>query len=238
MDPVQGQIVSIACPDKDHAAYVKWALDEGSHVFCEKPLYVTEKQGASIKELLSKTHVAQNFPLRHVNCFKNLKREDFGEIYRIDAVYNWGRTEKLNEGWRKEDPNYSLVMGGLIHIVDLIVWLTGLNMEVISVIGVNKSAPDFPNYDTVTAQCRLSNGGVCNLTIDGGSGVLAHHHILHISGTKRSVHRVNNAQTNKQAAIKKFVQDIRAGTAPLYELRAVDICLEIEKRASISADRF
>jgi len=178
-------IVSIASPDRTHAGYVTESLEGGCHVFCEKPLYTSFSHGFAVKRCLDKhnKHLVQNFPLRHVDYFKSLKREDFGEIYRIDAAYNWGRTEKLYEGWRKEDPNYSLVMGGLIHMVDLILWLTGLNMEIISAIGVNKSAPDFPNYDTVMAQCRLSNGGICNLTIDGGSGILQHSHSLRIVGT-------------------------------------------------------
>ncbi len=154
-DDFKEGVFSIACPDEYHGTYVGFGLVNGDHVFCENPLYTTRKDGFRIKNVLGGTpkplHLAQNFPLRYADCFENLKREDFGEIYRIEANYNWGRTHKLNEGWRRHDPNYSLVMGGLIHMVDLIVWITGLDMEVISAIGVNKSAPEFIGYDTVTA---------------------------------------------------------------------------------------
>ena len=41
--------------------------------------------------------------------------------YRIDAAYNWGRMEKL-AGWRGQVPGgYSPILGGGIHLVDLII---------------------------------------------------------------------------------------------------------------------
>jgi hypothetical protein len=102
-------------------------------------------------------------------------------------------------------------------------------MEVVSAIGCNKSAPGFPNHDTVMAQCRLSNGGVCNLTVDGGTGVQAHNQKIHIIGTKYDVSKMNWHPTDKQACIKEFVRCIRAGEPPERDFRATEICLEIER---------
>lgn len=225
-------IVSIASPDCHHVDAVQLGLGFGDHVFCEKPICCTEAGLDRIKAYPPQgQHLAQNFPLRHQPIFTDLKDHDFGEIYRIEASYNWGRTHKLFEGWRVEDPNYSLVMGGLIHMVDLVIWLTGLDMEVISAIGCNKSAPGFPNHDTVTAQCRLSNGGVCNLIVDGGTAIKYHHHKLRIHGTKHSADCLNWNETDKQACIKEFVRKIRAGEPPERDFRATEICLEIDKLA-------
>ena len=238
VDRIDAKIISIATPDKYHAGQAQGALIMGEHVFCEKPLYTDSLAGEEILEEVYDYHVGQNFPLRHQPIFTDLKDRDFGEIYRIEASYNWGRTYKLFEGWRAEDPNYSLVMGGLIHMVDLVIWLTGLDMEVISAIGCNKSAPGFPNHDTVTAQCRLSNGGVCNLTVDGGTAAGGlHYHSLQVHGTKDGADCVNLAKTDKQACIKEFVRKIRAGEPPERDFRATEICLEIDRLASTSADR-
>jgi predicted dehydrogenase len=232
-DCIDSAIVSIAAPDSEHGNYVDWALDNASHVFCEKPLYTTVQQGLEIKQLANpRLHIAQNFPLRYAPCF-NLYGVDFGDIYRVEATYNWGRTHKLSETWRASDPSYSLVLGGLIHMVDLVLYVTGLDMEVVSAIGV-KSVPNFPNFDTVMAHCRLSNGAVCNLTVDGGTGVTQHGHSLRIVGTKLNILRNNTEPTDKQAAIREFVNNIRTGGTPVHDFRAVDICLKIESLASTS----
>ncbi len=232
-----GEIVSICTPDEHHFELLSMAVHQKKHVMTEKPIVRNQDELGILKEELEwdsnkHIHIGQNFPLRHQPIFADLKDRDFGEIYRIEASYNWGRTHKLFEGWRAEDPDYSLVMGGLIHMVDLVLWLTGLDMEVVSAIGCNKSAPDFPNHDTVTAQCRLSNGGVCNLVVDGGMGVQAHNHVLNIFGTKRRRWEVNYAETDKQACIKEFVRRIRAGEPPERDFRATEICLEIDKFAT------
>ncbi len=231
---INGAILSIASPDESHATYIQRGHEMGALVFCEKPIC---RNLGDLWRIGNGTAVAQNFPLRHQPCFTDIDINSLGEIYRIDAAYNWGRTHKLFEGWRAEDLNYSLVMGGLIHMVDLVLWLTGLDLEVVSAIGCNKSAPGFPNYDTVTALCRLSNGGLCNLTVDGGTGVWQHSHSLRIHGTKGAVNRKNKDPTDKQACIKEFVKNIRDGKPPERDFRATEICLQIEKAASISADR-
>jgi len=229
-------IVSIASPDAFHSQVVVDVLSDGRHVFCEKPICVNQSGLDAIWacQPYQSQYFGQNFPLRHQLAFTNINIESLGEIYRIDAAYNWGRTHKLFEGWRAEDPNYSLVMGGLIHMVDLVLWLTGLDLEVVNAIGCNKSAPGFPNHDTVTALCRLSNGGVCNLTVDGGKGVLHHNHFLRIHGTKGHVVRMNADPTDKQACIKQFVNDIREGKPPERDFRATEICLEIERLSNVA----
>ncbi len=235
-----GEIVSICTPDAYHFEPLWTAIHQKKHVMVEKPIVTSQSQLRILKEEVEwdsnkHIHIGQNFPLRHQPIFAHLKNRNFGEIYRIEASYNWGRTHKLFEGWRVKDPDYSLVMGGLIHMVDLVLWLTGLDMEVVSAIGCNKSAPGFPNHDTVTAQCRLSNGGVCNLTVDGGTGPRQHRHQITISGTKDWVHTYNLDETDKQACIKEFVRRIRAGGPPERDFRATEICLEIERMCHVAA---
>lgn len=236
-----GDIISIASPDYSHAGWVCLGFKDGLHVFCEKPLATNSRRFEEMKSVQTVGgHLGQNFPLRYHRDSQRLKSEiqvhRLGDIYRIDAAYNWGRSYKLQEGWRARDKSYSLVMGGLIHMVDIVLWATGLNMEVISAIGTNQST-GFHNYDTVTALCRLSNGGICSLTVDGGTGVKRHGHFLRVHGSKEPFCIENFNPTDKQACIKEFVKDIREGKPPKRDFRATEICLEIEKRASISADR-
>ena len=229
---IGADIVSIASPDWFHSLQGAAALRSGSHIFCEKPI-ATQVAGLNeIKRAAKNFYIGQNFPLCYQPIFADLDISGLGEIYRIDASYNWGRTEKLFEGWRAEDPNYSLVMGGLIHMVDLVLWKTGLDMTPISAIGCSFSG--FRNHDTVSAICRLSNGGVCNLTVDGGPCRQTHNHHLEIRGTKLGIGCDNYEETDKQACIKEFVKNIREGNPPERDFRATEICLEIDRLASIS----
>ena len=102
---VRPDIVSIASPDNTHGEYAIDALKQGCHVFCEKPLATEAGQLEEIIRLRGDRAVWQNFPLRYQPIFTILKDRisDFGDIYRIEASYNWGRTHKLYETWRTED---------------------------------------------------------------------------------------------------------------------------------------
>jgi predicted dehydrogenase len=55
---------------------------------------------------------------------QEVKRGSFGEIYAFNGDYLYGRLHKITMGWRKEVSNYSVMLGGGIHLVDLMVWLT------------------------------------------------------------------------------------------------------------------
>ena len=71
---------------------------------------------------------------RNLRCFLRLSprfdllknkitSRGLGEIFHFEADYLYGRLEKLLSGWRSLDPNYSVTLGGAIHLVDLIMWL-------------------------------------------------------------------------------------------------------------------
>ena len=53
----------------------------------------------------------------------------FGNIYYIEADYNYGRLKKLTHGWRSKVPNYSVTLGGGIHMLDLVLWITKFKPE-------------------------------------------------------------------------------------------------------------
>lgn len=206
---INPDIISIASPDNTHGDYVLEAVLKNQHVFCEKPLVTSREQMSKIFNAKAPDLcVWQNFPLRYQPLFTSLKDKlpDFGDIYRIEASYNWGRTHKLFESWRNRDPDYSLVMGGMIHMIDLVTWLTDMDVEVVCVQGVNMSAPGYEGLDTISAFCRLENGGICNFIVDGGTGVKDHNHRLTIHGNRGGITVVNREPTNKRAAIYDFVE--------------------------------
>ena len=50
---------------------------------------------------------------------------DLGRVYYMEADYNYGRIHKIVDGWRGAIDYYSVFLGGAVHMVDLLLWLTG-----------------------------------------------------------------------------------------------------------------
>ena len=45
---------------------------------------------------------------------------ELGELFHLEGDYDYGRRHKLTDGWRGRIPYYSVVLGGAIHMVDLL----------------------------------------------------------------------------------------------------------------------
>ena len=71
--------------------------------------------------------ITSNFILRAAPLFKDLKLAYaagfFGDKISVEGKYLYGRWEKLLNGWRGNS-NYSVILGGLIHLVDLFCFIT------------------------------------------------------------------------------------------------------------------
>ena len=59
------------------------------------------------------------------SCASASRRGELGTLYHAEGDYDYGRRHKLTDGWRGAEPAYSVVLGGAIHLVDLLLWLTG-----------------------------------------------------------------------------------------------------------------
>lgn len=229
-------IISIASPDSSHGLYAINALQAGKHVFCEKPLVTDRNELGQIVKLVGDRHIGQNYPLRYQAVFIGLKDHidlgDLGEIYRIDATYKWGRSEKLKQTWRAADPNYSLVLGGMIHMIDAAFWLTEdgtRKISRVSACGTTISTPSMRKPSTVVAQCQADKGLIFSFTVDGGTGYSTHEHAMTVVGAKGNMTVINREATDKQAAIKEFVATVRSGAPPRLDFRAIDLALEIDQ---------
>src|SRR5688572_2305900 len=124
-------LLSLASFDDDHFLQVMASLKNGKHVFVEKPLCQTSDQLRQIHKLWKrqKLGLSSNLVLREAPLYKWLKgvieSGQMGQIYAFDGDYLYGRIHKITEGWRSQTENYSVMEGGGIHIIDLMLWLTG-----------------------------------------------------------------------------------------------------------------
>lgn len=190
-DPNVG-LISIASYDDAHYDQVTAALKARKHVFVEKPLCRSLEELILIKKAWRQSegrHLASNLVLRSVPLYHWLKRaiesNEFGEIYAFDGDYLYGRIHKITEGWRKDVDNYSVMQGGGIHLVDLMLWLTGQLPKQVTTLGnrICTQSTAFRYKDYVSATYSFPSGLVGRITANFGC-VHRHQHVVRIFGTK------------------------------------------------------
>lgn len=130
LDSLALDAVVIASHDWDHGEMVLAALDRGLHVFAEKPIAVSRPELEAIaNSLRSRPHLrlTTNTLLRRSPRFMWLKdavvRGEFGGLVHMQGDYLYGRLIKLTRGWRGSRDDYSVTLGGTVHMIDLLLWL-------------------------------------------------------------------------------------------------------------------
>lgn len=186
------QVISIASFDDAHAKQAAAALAAGKHVFVEKPLCRSRRELAEIKRLWSaaggRLRLGSNLVLRTAPLYRWLKnslaRNTLGEIYAVDGDYLYGRLHKITEGWRRNVEDYSVMQGGGLHMIDLLLWLTGQRPVSVTAAGNRIASGDsgFRYDDFRAAALRFESGMVGRITANYGC-VHGHHHVLRIFGT-------------------------------------------------------
>ena len=266
-DPSIG-VVSIATYDDVHSAQVLAALHNGKHVFVEKPVCLSEDEAMSIRSALD-AHpgllLSSNLILRRSPRFMELRewiaRGRLGEVFYAEADYDYGRLHKITEGWRGKLPFYSVVYGGSVHLIDLLLWLTqGRVVEVQAYGGsIASRGTGFSNFDLVAALLMFDSGLVAKVTANFGC-VRPHFHGLSVYGTEATyVNQVPDAvmftsrdpgvsplrvasaypSVHKGALAEGFARAIVEGRTPpvtTEEVFAVmSVCFAIERSAHESA---
>lgn len=185
-------IVSIASYDNDHFQQVKMGLENDKHLFVEKPLCLFQNEAQAIRQLMNQKpalKLSSNLILRLSPRFKLLKemiqQGDFGNLYYMEGDYHYGRLHKITEGWRGQIEFYSVVYGGAVHIVDLLIWLTGDTVEEVTAYGnqITSSGTPFRFNDFVACLLKFRNGIIAKISANFGC-VKPHFHALEIFGTK------------------------------------------------------
>ena len=188
------KIISIASYDNYHYSQLIRSIIKKKAVFVEKPLCLNDKEFHKINSVLKKfkkSKISTNFVLRNLKVFEKIrdkiKRGNFGEIYNLEAEYNYGRKYKITKGWRGQIPYYSVMHGGGIHLIDIMQWVTGLKIKKVfaisNKIATKKTSFKFP--DNITSLIVFNNGAIGKISANF-SLVSPHHHQIRIMGTKRS----------------------------------------------------
>lgn len=188
-------VVSIASYDNFHAKMLIDSIEQNKHVFVEKPLCTNFSDLKKIKKVLDKNKnkkILTNMVLRNHPKFLKVKKlissGKIGKIYHIEGEYNYGRFHKLTNGWRGDLKNYSVSLGGGIHIIDLFLWLVKSKVSKVVAIGnkLRSKGTKFKNNDTVTSLLKFKNDVTGKIT-SNFSIIANHHHNLNIFGDKGTI---------------------------------------------------
>jgi predicted dehydrogenase len=185
-------VVSVASYDDAHFEQIRLALEHGKHVFAEKPLVLYEAEAVEVARLLAERPelvLSTNVPLRRSPRFVALRERiragELGTVFLMEGDYDYGRRHKLTDGWRGRIPYYSVFLGGGIHMVDLLLWLTGDRVtEVVSAQGnrIATAQSAFSHYDCVMATMRTESGALMKVNANLGS-ISPHFHAVRVFGT-------------------------------------------------------
>jgi predicted dehydrogenase len=185
-------VVSIASYDDAHFAQALAALEQGKHVFVEKPVCRTIAEVRALRAALAERpqlHLASNLVLRAAPLYRWAQEQVrdglFGSVYSFDGEYLYGRLSKITEGWRGEVENYSVMLGGGVHLVDLMLWLTGQRPASVSAVGnrIATKGSAFRYDDFAAATFAFPSGLVGRVTANFGC-VQPHQHVVRIYGTE------------------------------------------------------
>lgn len=186
-------LVSIASYDDVHFKQALASLNAGKHVFVEKPICRTHEELQAIKNAWAgqkgRLKLASNLVLRAAPIYQWLKKKigegDLGEIYAFDGDYLYGRLHKITEGWRKDVDDYSVMTGGGVHLIDLLVWLTGQLPASVFATGnrICTEQTQFRYDDYSAATFQFPSGLIGRITANFGC-VHHHQHVLRVFGTK------------------------------------------------------
>ena len=183
-------LISIASYDNYHCNHIIKSIKNDKHIFIEKPLCVNYLEYFKIKKALlskPKIKISSNLVLRNSPQFLKLKKKinekNIGDIYYMSGEYNYGRLKKITEGWRSKIPFYSVMHGGGLHVIDLMLWLVEKNVKKVIALGNNISTKKtkFRFNDLVSSLMEFENGITANVTANFAS-VTDHHHTLSVYG--------------------------------------------------------
>lgn len=185
-------IVSIASYDDAHFDQALMAFRSNKHIFIEKPICLHQNELAELRrlhEVSPHLKISSNLILRQSPRFQQLRdmimTGKLGTLYHVDADYNYGRLHKLTDGWRGDIPYYSVVHGGMVHMIDLVLWLSGEKIVEVEAMGnqIASRGSRFQHNDFVVAVARCQSGAIFKFGANFGC-VTPHFHRLMVYGTQ------------------------------------------------------
>lgn len=174
LEKVPMDAVAIITPHTQHFQQAMDALDKGLHVLIEKPMVCTIEHAKTLVNRFKETgkvglvsyqrHYAPQF--RYIK--QSIESGKVGEVQFVSALQCQGWYKGTKGTWR-QDP--ALSGGGQLndsgsHLVDIILWTTGLSVDAVSAFMENFDSPVDINS---ALSIRFKSGALGNISIVGNA---------------------------------------------------------------------
>lgn len=168
--------VYVCLPNSLHYEASSAALNRGLHVYCEKPVGLSAEEGENLAMQAEQTGLVLmpgyhlRFHEHFIRARKLLEERRLGKILQIQASAVFSGPYR---GWDpKSDWHFNPRSGGPLydwgsHILDLLVYITNLNIEIITATA-QKSLPGLPLLDSIAAAFQAKNNIVGSLNFAWG----------------------------------------------------------------------
>lgn len=198
-------VVDICTPNHLHYETLKKAIFSGKHIYCEKPLCITEEQACEIADLAEKKGIIcavvfnTRFLLPVLRAKELVSEGKIGDVISFSGrfLHSSAADPEKKAGWKQ---NRDICGGGVLfdlgsHTIDLIRWICG---DIVSVSGLSQIA--FPtrlgmngeqwstNADEAFYMTATLKNGACGTIVVGK--IMAgtnDDHSFEIYGTKGSI---------------------------------------------------
>lgn len=156
--------VFVASRHNTHFTYVKEALNEGKHVFVEKPLVINWDEFYELSNVLKnkKSLLMVGFNRRFAPLTEKLKNrlKNRNEPIAVNIMVNAGWIDPTH--W-VHDPETggTRIIGEVCHFIDLARYLVGFPIEFISAMSF-KNHPEI-NYDKVSVSMNFEDGSIATV---------------------------------------------------------------------------
>jgi len=178
-------IVDICTPNDSHYDLLSMALEQGKHIYCEKPLCVTPEQSReiSLRAAFDKTGLTCGVVFHnrfHLACLKAKEIIDEGKLgrilqFRVDYLHNSCLDPQKPASWKQDR---DICGGGVLfdlgsHALDLLTHLAGPVAEIFgrSQIGFpTRTGPDGKPWQTNADEafymsCVMASGAMGHVTV-------------------------------------------------------------------------
>lgn len=138
LEQVDADAIVIATPSASHAALVRFALERGLHVFCEKPLTLSPEESNSLASLATRKGVVTQvgYHNRFVGTFQEVKRllaaHAIGSVTHVLAeAYGPVVLHRQGTTWRaKKSSGGGALYDYAAHPLNLLTWFFGPVLDV------------------------------------------------------------------------------------------------------------
>lgn len=124
LEQARPDIVCVVTPPGSHYGIAKRCLEQGVHVFCEKPFVETIEQGLELVHLCRARSVSLvvNQEFRYMRSLEAAKEHighaDFGDLQFLSASQTFRTSSSTEAGWRGTSKRRTCLEFG-IHVLDL-----------------------------------------------------------------------------------------------------------------------